>query len=95
MLKGKNDILYLERLMKVQECARHIVLNNSTIRETAREFGVSKSWLHTNIQKVIPNENLILYCEVREVLDKNKRERHIRGGMATKKNSLKRKNNIK
>lgn len=91
MLKGKNDILYLERLMKVQECARHIVLNNSTIRETARVFGVSKTWLHKNIQELLRNEDLILYCEVREVLETNKSERHIRGGMATKINCLKRK----
>ena len=61
-----------------------IVENGATVREAAKKFGVSKSLIHRNVTEVLSYSNGRLAREVRKVLDKNKAERHIRGGMATK-----------
>lgn len=73
-----------ETLARTIEIAKYIVASGATIRQAAKRFRVSKSCVHTNIQNVLSQENITLYEEVRKVLDKNKSERHIRGGMATK-----------
>ena len=62
----------------------YIVKNNSTVRATAKVFGVSKSTVHIDVSKRLLKVNPSLYKEVRKVLDINKDERHIRGGLATK-----------
>lgn len=63
----------------------YIVENNATVRAAARQFGISKSTVHQDITTKLEKTNLTLYNEVKAVLNKNKSERHIRGGEATKK----------
>ncbi len=64
---------------------KYIVENNATVRAAARQFGISKSTVHQDITTKLEKANVSLYNEVKAVLDKNKQERHIRGGEATKK----------
>ena len=64
--------------------AVYIIESGQTVRVAARVFGISKSTVHKDLQQRLPQCNPALYHQVRQVLDKNKLERHIRGGMATK-----------
>ena len=66
------------------ELGRYIAETNSTVRATGKKFGVSKSTVHTDVTVRLRKINPALYNEVRRVLQKNKEERHIRGGMATR-----------
>ncbi len=66
------------------ELGRYIVETSSTVRATGKKFGVSKSTVHTDVTVRLRRINPELYKEVRRVLEKNKEERHIRGGIATK-----------
>ena len=66
------------------ELAVYITETGATVRAAARHFGISKSTVHKDLQTKLPRYNPILYAQVRQVLDKNKSERHIRGGMATR-----------
>ena len=63
----------------------YIIENKSTVRATASHFGISKSTVHKDVTKVLKGTNKALYRKVADLLDKNKLERHIRGGEATKK----------
>ncbi len=63
---------------------KYIVKTGATVRAAAAEFGVSKSTVHKDITEKLEKINPSLYHSVKEVLDKNKSERHIRGGEATK-----------
>ena len=65
--------------------ARYIAESGSTVRQCAEVYGVSKSTVHTDITKRLGGTDKDLQEKVRRVLDKNKSERHLRGGMATKK----------
>ncbi len=67
------------------ELARYIVTNNATVRAAAKNYGVSKSTVHKDVTDRLKQCDLILYNAVKRVLDENKRQRHLRGGMATKK----------
>ena len=62
----------------------YIVENNATVRAAAKVFGISKSTVHMDVSNRLSTVNPILYKKVRKVLDINKEERHIRGGLATK-----------
>lgn len=64
---------------------KYIVENNATVRSAAQQFGISKSTVHQDITIKLEKTNKALYDEVKSVLEKNKQERHIRGGEATKK----------
>ncbi len=64
--------------------AKYILEKNTTVRQTAKTFGVSKSTIHKDVTERLEEINPNLAKEVKKVLDKNKSERHIRGGMATK-----------
>ena len=64
--------------------ARYIVLYGATVRTAAKNFGISKSTVHKEITDRLKRVNRGLYLEARDVLEKNKAERHIRGGEATK-----------
>ena len=64
--------------------AHYIVDSKDTVRGTAKKFGVSKSTVHKDVSERLLKINPGLAGEVREILDENKAERHIRGGMATK-----------
>ena len=66
------------------ELAEYIIENQTTVRAAAKKFGVSKSTVHMDVSERLKKLNPSLYNEVREVLDINKAERHIRGGLATK-----------
>lgn len=65
--------------------AQYIIENRATVRSTAAKFGISKSTVHKDIQDRLPAFNRPLYLQVREVLDENTAQRHIRGGIATRK----------
>lgn len=64
--------------------AHYIVEHKSTVRQTAKAFNVSKSTAHKDVTTRLSKFNPTLANEVREILDINKQERHIRGGLATK-----------
>lgn len=64
--------------------AVYIIETGATIRNTAQHFGISKSTVHKDLSQKLPQYNNSLYKQVREVLDINKAQRHIRGGLATK-----------
>lgn len=66
------------------ELAHYIIDSKDTVRGAAKKFGISKSTVHKDIAERLKKINPILAKEVREILDENKAERHIRGGMATK-----------
>ncbi len=67
------------------ELAAYIIEHRTTVREAAKKFGVSKSTVHKDIQERLPLYNRPLYLQVKEILDENKAQRHIRGGIATQK----------
>ncbi len=70
--------------------ANFIVSSNSTVRETARRFGISKSTVHKDITDRVEKIDPELAQSVRKVLEVNKAERHIRGGLATREKYLRR-----
>lgn len=72
--------------------AHYIIETKDTVRSTAKKFGVSKSTVHKDVSDRLLKINPVLAKEVREILDENKAERHLRGGMATKLKYLKEKN---
>ena len=63
----------------------YIIETGATVRATAKVFKISKSTVHKDVTERLYRENPSLYSEVKVVLDTNKRERHIRGGLATRK----------
>lgn len=66
------------------ELAVYIIESGATVRAAADRFGISKSTVHKDLQQRLPQCNKALYLQVRQVLDLNKAQRHIRGGMATR-----------
>ena len=66
------------------ELAVYMIETGATVRAAASHFGISKSTVHKDLQQRLPKCNPTLYTQVRKVLDLNKMERHIRGGMATR-----------
>lgn len=73
---------YIEE--RAVEVATYIIENNATVRQAAKKFGISKSTVHKDCAERLSQVNPNLANEVRKVLDVNKAERHIRGGLATK-----------
>lgn len=73
---------FLER--RAVELGRYIVKNKATVRSTAEVFGISKSTVHMDVTQKLEREDPGLARQVRKILDVNKAQRHIRGGMATK-----------
>ncbi len=70
-----------ERAVKL---AQYIIENRATVRSAAAKFGVSKSTVHKDIRERLPAFNRPLYLQAKAVLDENKAQRHIRGGIATR-----------
>jgi len=68
--------------------ANYIIDHNATVRQTAKQFGISKSTVHKDVTDRLTQINPPLAKEARKVLDINKSERHIRGGLATKEKYL-------
>ena len=64
--------------------AAYMIQTGATVRSAAKHFGISKSTVHKDLSQRLPKCNHRLYRQVRQVLDANKAQRHIRGGMATK-----------
>ena len=64
--------------------AQYIIDSKDTVRGTAKKFGISKSTVHKDVSERLLEISPTLASEVRKVLDENKAERHIRGGLATK-----------
>lgn len=68
---------------RVCELAVYIIETGATVRAAAKHFGISKSTVHKDLSQRLPHINSPLYTQVRGVLEENKAQRHIRGGMAT------------
>ena len=66
------------------DLAAYIIENKATVRAAAKEFGISKSTVHKDLSERLEQFNRPLYMQVKEVLEQNKAERHIRGGIATR-----------
>ena len=70
---------------RAERLALYILENRTTVRAAAQKFGISKSSVHKDLAERLPAFNRTLYLQVKEVLEQNKAERHIRGGIATRK----------
>ena len=77
-MKGNME----ERAVKL---AQYIIENKATVRSAAGKFGISKSTVHKDLADRLPKVNRALYLQARAVLEENKAQRHIRGGIATRK----------
>ena len=77
---------YIEE--RAEEIGQYIVESGATVRQTAKKFGVSKSTVHKDVTERLVKINPFLAARIRVVLDVNKAERHIRGGMAKKEKYL-------
>ena len=64
--------------------ADYIIENRATVRAAAKKFDISKSTVHKDLSERLPLYNRALWLQVKEVLEENKAQRHIRGGMATR-----------
>ena len=80
-----NAVKYRQIEERAVDVAHYIVENNVIVRQTAKAFGISKSTVHKDLSDRLPGYNRTLYSQVRAVLDENKAQRHIRGGIATRK----------
>lgn len=90
MKKNCADPVRAEREMKerITTIARYVIKKGATVRQAAEVYGVSKSTVHKDLSQRLKNVDPALFEKVRAVLDKNKAERHIRGGLATKRKYL-------
>ena len=70
---------------RAERLALYIIENRATVRAAAQKFSISKSTVHKDLSERLPGFNRTLYQQVKEVLEENKAERHIRGGIATRK----------
>ena len=67
------------------ELAHYLIENRTTVRAAAKKFGVSKSTVHKDLSERLPAYDRPLYLQVKAVMEENKAQRHIRGGLATRK----------
>ena len=67
------------------QLAVYMIENGATVRAAAKKFGISKSTVHKDLSQRLPQYNKALYEQVKVILDTNKAQRHIRGGLATRK----------
>ncbi|MBR4017764.1 MAG: sporulation transcriptional regulator SpoIIID [Oscillospiraceae bacterium] len=74
------------------DLAVYIIETGATVRTAAHQFGISKSTVHKDLSQRLPHYNRLLYKQVRQILDINKAQRHIRGGMATREKYRKKRN---
>ena len=84
--KGREERCRLKGNMeeRAESLALYIIENRATVRAAAKKFRVSKSTVHKDISQRLPQFNRSLYLQAREILDINKAQRHIRGGIATR-----------
>ena len=83
-----SAVKYRQIEERAVEVAQYIIENNATVRQAAKAFGISKSTVHKDVAERLLKINPSLAEEARKVLDVNKQERHLRGGMATKEKYL-------
>ena len=76
--------MYTNIEQRACDLAVFIIENQATVRTAAKHFGISKSTVHKDLTERLPRLNPSLYSQVRQLLDINKAERHIRGGLATR-----------
>ena len=69
---------------RAEELALYLIENQTTVRAAAKKFGISKSTVHKDISERLPLYNRSLWLQVKALLDENKAQRHIRGGLATR-----------
>ena len=69
---------------RAERLAQYIIENRTTVRAAAQKFGISKSTVHKDVTEHLYTLNRALFQQVKQVLEKNKAERHIRGGLATR-----------
>lgn len=69
---------------RVRRLAEYIIENDSTVRAAAKQFGVSKSTVHKDVTERLKKQDVALWAQAKAVLERNKAERHIRGGIATR-----------
>lgn len=67
------------------QLAVYMIENRATVRAAAKKFGISKSTVHKDLSQRLPQYNQALYEQIKVILDTNKAQRHIRGGLATRK----------
>ena len=81
-----QGVLALQDFMEKRACdlAVYIIENRTTIRAAAKQFGISKSTVHKDLTERLSACNHGLYLQVKQVMEVNKAERHIRGGIATR-----------
>lgn len=72
--------------------AKYLIDHRTTVRAVAKEFGVSKSTVHKDVTQILRGVDVGLYMQVKEILEVNKQERHIRGGEATRTKYINKKN---
>ena len=80
MTEGKEE--------RARALALYMIESGGTVRSAAAQFDISKSTVHKELCQVLPKVSPALYAQVRELMDRNKLERHIRGGMATRRKYL-------
>ena len=69
---------------RCEKFATYLLDNKTTVRDTAKKFGYSKSTVHKDLTEKLPKINYYLFCQVEKILQTNKSERHLRGGEATR-----------
>ena len=79
---------FIDKFDRCEVLGKYLIENKTTVRETAKKFGISKSTVHKDITEKLSMLNYELYEKVDQILKINKSERHIRGGEATKKKYL-------
>ena len=81
---GRVVYVYTSIEQRACDLADYIINNNATVRAAAKKFGVSKSTVHKDVSERLRRLDPALWQQVKNVLDRNKAERHIRGGIATR-----------
>lgn len=81
--------IYVYGKERCEIIAEYVINSSSTVRSTANHFGISKSTVHKDLTYKLKIINKTLYVRVKEILDQNKKERHLRGGEATRRKYLK------
>ncbi len=79
-----SKLTYDEQNERALILGEYIIESRATVRAAAKKFGVSKSTVHKDLTERLPQLSMTVYNSVKEILEINKKERHIRGGMATK-----------
>jgi len=88
MKKHMSEPKLYQNKERCEELADYLICNQSTVRETATRFGISKSTVHKDVSEKLQYVNPALFVQVQELFAKNKAERHLRGGEATRKKYL-------